>query len=136
MKKKLAGWKGRLLSHGGRLILIKRVLQILPTHIFAAFTPPKSIINRLERIMANFFWGKGEGGLKYHWVKWDDCCRPTKEGGIGLRKFEDICSAFAVKSWWNLRTSDSLWSSFMRQKYCSKLHPSECIQSATVSTSW
>lgn len=55
MEKKLAGWNGKLLSHGSRLTLIKHVLQSVHIHICAAFSPPKPVISRLESIFSNFF---------------------------------------------------------------------------------
>lgn len=55
LEKKLAGWKGKLLTSGGRLTLIKHVLQSLPVHILADFDPPKAIINRVEAIFDHFF---------------------------------------------------------------------------------
>lgn len=36
---KVLSWKGRLLSHGGKLALIKSVLSSMPIHTFAASTP-------------------------------------------------------------------------------------------------
>lgn len=40
LRKKNSGWKGKNLSTGGRLILIKRVSQSVRTHILDAFEPP------------------------------------------------------------------------------------------------
>ncbi|KAL3513117.1 hypothetical protein ACH5RR_025834 [Cinchona calisaya] len=68
--------------------------------------------------MANFFWGDEDGSSKWHWKQWHALCRPTCENGLGLRKLEDILSAFTLKLWWNFFTSKSLGAIFMRQKYC------------------
>uniref|UniRef100_A0A8C0UC45 Reverse transcriptase domain-containing protein n=1 Tax=Cyanistes caeruleus TaxID=156563 RepID=A0A8C0UC45_CYACU len=38
---RIRGWHGRMLSYGGRLTLIKHVLQSLPIHLLSAVTPPK-----------------------------------------------------------------------------------------------
>lgn len=46
-----------------------------------------------------------------------------KEGGIGFRSLPDVSRALFAKLWWNLRTStSSLWSRYMGNKYCKKLH--------------
>ena len=37
---KLAGWKKKLLSQGGRLILIKHVLSAIPLHVVTVMDPP------------------------------------------------------------------------------------------------
>lgn len=63
---RLVALKGRLLSRGGRFILIKHVLQSVLIYIFAAFSPPKEVIVRLEAIFSNSFWGKSADGGIYH----------------------------------------------------------------------
>ena len=54
---KLNGWKGRLLSSGGHLILVRHVLQVMPIYQFAVMNPPKVILKRLERMFVKFLWG-------------------------------------------------------------------------------
>lgn len=80
-EKKLAGWKAEILSTGGRITLIKHVLQSLSLYNVAALDPPKTVLNRIEGICANFLWGEGDNGFKYHWVGWKKCCYPFQEGG-------------------------------------------------------
>ncbi|KAG5592596.1 hypothetical protein H5410_043110 [Solanum commersonii] len=59
-----------------------------------------------------------------HWVAWEELCYPKKEGGIGFRSLHDVSRALFAKLWWNFRTStSSLWSRYMGNKYCKKLHP-------------
>lgn len=101
---------------GGRLTLINHVLLSVPMHALAAFDPPKAIVERLEAVYANCFWGSSEFGPNCHWIKWNECCFPVKEGGIGLRSISDVIKAFSIKLWWNLRTSNSLWGRYMHQK--------------------
>ncbi|KAG5596673.1 hypothetical protein H5410_037905 [Solanum commersonii] len=73
--------------------------------------------------LANFFWGNSGGKQKYHWTKWETLCKPTQEGGIGIRKLEDIADALSCKLWWHFRTKDTLWTKFMRAKYSQRIHP-------------
>ena len=42
------------LSEGGRLTLLKSTLSSLPTYYLSSFTIPKSVADRLERILRNF----------------------------------------------------------------------------------
>ena len=58
VRKKLAGWKGKLLSIGGREILIKAVAQAVPTYTMSCFQLPKTLCKDLEKIMRNFWWGQ------------------------------------------------------------------------------
>lgn len=49
---------------------------------------------------------------------------PKNEGGLGFRSLHDTSKALFAKLWWNFITStSSMWSSFMRNKYCKKFHP-------------
>ncbi|KAG5580316.1 hypothetical protein H5410_050943 [Solanum commersonii] len=41
---RIIGWQTRLLSYGGRAILIKHVLQSLPIHLLSAVTPPSTVL--------------------------------------------------------------------------------------------
>ena len=63
-KKRLSSWKGSSLSIGGRVTLIKSVLENLPTYYLTLFKAPKKVIEKLEGIMKRFLWGGQEEGKK------------------------------------------------------------------------
>nr|XP_016502065.1 PREDICTED: uncharacterized protein LOC107820317 [Nicotiana tabacum] len=120
---KLQTWKGKLLSIGGREVLISHVLQIMPIHLLSTVNPPPYVINRLHKIFAQFFWCNSVGAASRHWAYWNTLCLPWDEGGVGFRSLHDMSTALFCKLWWNFRTKPSLWSLFMSQKYCKKLNP-------------
>ena len=49
MEKRLAGWRKRHLSKGGRITLIKSTLSGLPTYFLSLFPIPTSVAHRLEK---------------------------------------------------------------------------------------
>ena len=49
MEKRLAGWRKRHLSKGGRITLIKSTLSGLPTYFLSLFSIPTSVAHRLEK---------------------------------------------------------------------------------------
>ncbi|XP_019264570.1 PREDICTED: uncharacterized protein LOC109242178 [Nicotiana attenuata] len=78
---------------------------------------------QIEKIAANFFWGMENNRRKYHWASWHKLCFPVKEGGLGFRTIADTCKCMELKRWWHFRTAQSLWSSFLRAKYCQRSNP-------------
>ncbi|XP_019241016.1 PREDICTED: uncharacterized protein LOC109221004 [Nicotiana attenuata] len=120
---KLQDWKGKLLSIGGRAVLISHVLQSMPIHLLSSVNPPPYVINKLHKIFAQFFWSNTVGVANRHWASWNTLCLPCEEGGVGFRSLHDVSTALFCKLWWNFRTKPSLWSSFLSQKYCKKLNP-------------
>lgn len=79
-----AGWKGKLLPYGAKLILLKLVLQALPLYYISAIAPPVSVISALQRIFSHFFWSDIEQNNSLHWIWWPKICRPEEKGGLGI----------------------------------------------------
>ena len=52
--KKLAGWKGKLFSLGGKEIIIKAVAQAISTYTMSCFLLPKRLCEDLVREMRSF----------------------------------------------------------------------------------
>ena len=65
--KKLQGWKEKLLSLAGREVLIKSVIQAIPTYTMSCFKLLKGLIKELEVLIRKFWWGNNgdsrEGAL-------------------------------------------------------------------------
>ncbi|XP_031095329.1 uncharacterized protein LOC115999629 [Ipomoea triloba] len=117
------GWHTKLLSQGGKAVLVKSVLQALPMHIFSAIDPPKAVIKQLERIFANFFWGEEGGKLRYHWSSWESMAKDVDMGGVGFTSLREMVEAAGTKLWWHFRTERSLWGDYMKAKYCGRSNP-------------
>ncbi|KAF5806717.1 putative reverse transcriptase zinc-binding domain-containing protein [Helianthus annuus] len=109
-KRRLAKWKAQVLSIGGRLTLVKSVLQSLPLYYFSLYSAPKKIINDLERLMRNFLWGGIDDVKKLHWVAWEKITIPKNKGGLGITRLEDCNDALILKWLWRYRLEgDVLW---------------------------
>ncbi|KAG5605393.1 hypothetical protein H5410_026885 [Solanum commersonii] len=61
-------WKGKLLSLGGKVVLINNVLQNVSIYQLAAIIPPKCVIHDLHKVFARFMWNFKEIGRNKHWV--------------------------------------------------------------------
>ena len=53
--RKLAGWKGKLLSIGGKAILIKAVAQVVHTYTMSYFLILKGLCEEIERMIRKFW---------------------------------------------------------------------------------
>ena len=75
----------------------------------------------LDRINRNSLWQPNMGfhGTKvFPLVAWDDVCRPTFEGGLGIKKKEDVNRASIAKPSCRILTcNNSFWAKIMRDKY-------------------
>lgn len=58
VERKIAGWKGKLLSNIGTEILIKAVVQVTPTYMMSCFKFLESLCLELHSMMGRFWWGR------------------------------------------------------------------------------
>jgi hypothetical protein len=59
IEKKLSSWKGKLLSYGGRMVLIKSVLSSLAMFMLSFYEVSKEVLHKLDFYRSRFFFGKG-----------------------------------------------------------------------------
>ncbi|OVA18537.1 Reverse transcriptase zinc-binding domain [Macleaya cordata] len=102
---------------GGKLIMIRHVLSSIAIYLVAAVAVPKIVLHNINKIITNFFGGSYEGKLKRKWVSWAAICRPVIEGGLGIRRLEDVVSSFRLKNLWNEVVNKSIWEAFLCGKY-------------------
>jgi len=58
VRKKMDGWKEKFLSQAGKEILIKAVVQAIPTYSMSVFQLPKKLCNSLNSLVSRFWWGQ------------------------------------------------------------------------------
>lgn len=71
IKKKLSGWKSKLLSRTRRLILIKPVINNLPLYYLGLFKMPRCVVLKIISLQSNFFWDAKKAGTMMPLMKWD-----------------------------------------------------------------
>ena len=69
--KKFKGWKENFLSQAGREILIKFVVQAIPTFAMQCFSFPVQLLKEIEQMFRSFFWGQRGNERKTAWVSWE-----------------------------------------------------------------
>ncbi|XP_026428240.1 uncharacterized protein LOC113324120 [Papaver somniferum] len=70
IQKKLATWKGKLLSFADRLVLITSVLSSVPLYNMAIYKWPASVIKICERLIRNILWSGNSESRKYKTLSW------------------------------------------------------------------
>ncbi|XBH98842.1 hypothetical protein VPH35_128292 [Triticum aestivum] len=80
----LAGWRARLLSPAGRLVLINAVLDSLPTYAMAAVVLPPAVVKAMDTLRRAFLWAAADRATGAQClVAWSQVCRAKCEGGWG-----------------------------------------------------
>jgi hypothetical protein len=69
LQKHLSRWKGKLLSLGGRLVLINSVLSNMVLYMISFFLLPKGVLQKLDYYRSRFFWQGNSEKKKYRLVK-------------------------------------------------------------------
>ncbi|XP_075655069.1 uncharacterized protein LOC142625268 [Castanea sativa] len=116
--RRIAGWKGKLLSNVGREILIKAVAQATPTYMMSCFKIPDSLCKELSSMMSNFWWGQKDKETKMSWISWEKLCTPKDRGGMGFRDQKAFNLALLTKQGWKImRNQNSLVHRIFKMKY-------------------
>ena len=84
LQAKLSSWKGKLLSLGGRLVLINSVLSNMVLYMISFFQLPKGVLYKLDYFRSRFFWQGDSEKRNYRLARWDVVCRPKEQGGLGI----------------------------------------------------
>jgi len=118
VKAKLDGWKEKFLSQAGKEILIKAVVQALPTYCMSVFRLPQTLCKSLNSLMNGFWWGHKTNQGRVHWMSWKRLGAPQNRGGMGFHDLEVFNLALFAKQGWRLLSNpDSLVARIMKEKY-------------------
>lgn len=95
------------LSMAGREVLIKSVLQSIPTYVMSCFQLPRTTIPELEKIIRQYRWSVGEG-RSMPWLAWLNLCLPKSGGDIGFQDIVSFNLALLAKQAWCIKTQPHL----------------------------
>jgi hypothetical protein len=102
--KRINSWRGRALSRAGKEVMIKSVLQAIPSYVMSVYLLPDSTIKDIERMMNSFWWGGGANNKGIRWLAWDRMTHPKSQGGMGFRDLHAFNMAMIAKQGWSIMT--------------------------------
>jgi hypothetical protein len=115
---KMHGWKEKFLSQAGKEVLLKAVVQAIPTYTMSVFQLPKTLCRDINSMMSKFWWGHKDNDKKIAWLSWAKMGRSKEAGGLGYRDLECFNLAMLAKQGWRLlQTPNSLVAQILKEKY-------------------
>jgi hypothetical protein len=65
---RINGWKEKFLSQAGKEVLLKAVIQSIPTYTMSVFMLPKSVCIDINSMMSNFLWEQKDKEARIAWM--------------------------------------------------------------------
>jgi hypothetical protein len=111
---RIAEWRGRLLSHAGKLVLIKTCLASIPVYLLSFIKFPKWAIKMLITHMANCLWNDSKNNHKF----WGSISMCKEYGGLRVPDLRDL-NICLLGSWIRRYQQDDgkLWKQIIDFKY-------------------
>ncbi|KAH1256923.1 putative ribonuclease H protein [Glycine max] len=110
-------WTARLLTHAGRIQLVKSISFSITQYWMLCFPIPKFVLKKIEAICRSFIWTGCSEVKKKSLVAWETVCRPKCQGGLDIINL----TVTMMKCLWNLcRKSDNLWVKWIHMYYLKK----------------
>ena len=135
--RKLQGLEGKLLSQSGREVLIKAVIQAIPTYAMGCFKLPLGLCNEIEVMVKKFWWGQRGEKRKIHWLKWGEMTKAKTEGGMG---FHDLAlhndSLLAKQAWRLMEDKNLLFYKVFKPRFFPNCTIMEAAESSHGSYAW
>lgn len=134
---RIQGWKEKMLSRAGKEVLIKAIVQAIPSFAMGCFDLTKEICEQISKMIAKFWWSNQDRENKIHWLSWEKLTAPKCCGGLGFRDIHVFNMAMLAKQGWRLlQNPESLCARVLRAKYFPQGDISQSKTTANMSYTW
>lgn len=118
LKTRMSSWVARIISHGGKEVLLKAIALSMSVFAMSCFKISKATCVKLTSAMADFWWNSKDDKKKIHWVSWEKLCLSKELGGLGFKDIEFFNQSLLAKQAWRLvKYPDSLLARFLKNRY-------------------
>ena len=97
VQNKLAGWRIKLLSRVGKLVLVRSANAPIAKYFMQCQALPSKVCEAEDKTIRDFLWGSTEEKRKMHTVKWSTVTLPKELGGLRLHSMKDRNLAILAK---------------------------------------
>jgi hypothetical protein len=127
---KINPWSSKCLSKAGREVMIKSVLQAIPSYVMSIFQLPTTLINTIEKMMNSFWWGHGRTNQRgINWLRWEKLSMHKVNGGLGFKDLTAFNLAMLGKQGWKFLTEPN---SLVSRMYKARYFPNNTFLTATI----
>lgn len=134
---KMQGWSERNFACDGREVLLKSIIQAIPTFSMSCFKLTKKVCKNLTSCMARYWWGSSLDKRTLHWISWEKLATPTVKGGMGFRDLQLFNLAMLGKHGWRFLTHpNSLCARVLKGKYFPNTNFQQATAPAGASATW
>ena len=111
-------WTYKFLSRGGRLVLLKAILQSILVYWATIAYISKGILQKLRKKFVSFLWSTNRHSKGIPLARWQFLASTKYLGGWGIKNPFLFCQSLEAKNLWLLiKNLDSIWGKVLSSKY-------------------